>query len=151
MQGDSLKVCVTCKISKNINEFNNRKRSIDGKQTVCRECNKKRSREYYSDNKAHHKNIVYNRKIDHIHSSKQFIYEYLKVHGCVDCFEKDPIVLDFDHVRDKKYRGISQMVHRGNSLEKIKEEIAKCEVRCANCHRRKTAKELKYFTYTMGQ
>lgn len=150
MQDDSLKVCVICKIFKDINDFNKRERSSDGKQTVCRECNKKRSRKYYSDNQKHHKTIVYKRKIDHIHDSKEFVLSYLKNHPCIDCQESDPVVLDFDHVRGEKYRNISQMVHRGNSLEKIKLEIEKCEVRCANCHRRKTAKDFKYFTYQMG-
>lgn len=147
----SLKACSICKQEKSFSEFNQNKRKSDGLQTVCRDCNKKRSRKYYNDNKDHHKTVVYARKIDHIQASKEFVYEYLKNHGCVDCPEKDPVVLDFDHVRGKKYKGISQMVHRGNSLDKIKKEIEKCEVRCANCHRRKTAKELKYFTYSMGQ
>lgn len=150
MPDESLKVCTICNITQNINQFNKRKRSSDGYQNICRECNRKRSRKYYDDNKGHHKKVVYGRKINHIQASKEFVYDYLKCHGCVDCPEKDPIVLDFDHVRGKKYRAISQMVHRGNSLKKIKKEMEKCEVRCANCHRRKTAKELEYFTYTMG-
>lgn len=57
--------------------------------------------------------------------------------GCVDCGEKNHIVLDFDHLQNKKYN-ISRMIHDGFSWEAIKKEIAKCEVVCANCHRIRT-------------
>jgi len=58
--------------------------------------------------------------------------------SCVDCGFDNPIALEFDH-RDhlgKKRQGISQMVAEANvSVETLPIEIAKCEVRCANCHR----------------
>lgn len=60
------------------------------------------------------------------------------------CGETDPVVLDFDHLRDKK-ENISWLVCHGAKLEIITEEIAKCEVRCANCHRRKTAKQFDWY------
>jgi hypothetical protein len=61
--------------------------------------------------------------------------------GCVDCGESNHIVLDFDHLRDKKYN-ISRMIHDGFSWSAIKKEIAKCEVVCANCHRIRTHNRL---------
>lgn len=71
-----------------------------------------------------------------------FISSYLKVHPCLDCGEKDIVVLEFDHRGDKKY-SIADM--RDNyCLEVVQAEVAKCDVRCANCHRRKTAKERGY-------
>ena len=57
--------------------------------------------------------------------------------GCVDCGEKNHIVLDFDHIRDKKYN-VSRMIHDGFSWKAILREIEKCEVVCANCHRIRT-------------
>ncbi len=59
---------------------------------------------------------------------------------CVDCGEDDPIVLDFDHVRGVKVCDISRMAHTGYKEWRIIEELAKCEIRCANCHRRITHK-----------
>ncbi len=53
--------------------------------------------------------------------------------GCVDCGIADIRVLEFDHVRGVKVAAISNMM-RNASFEKLKAEIAKCEVRCANCH-----------------
>ena len=67
-----------------------------------------------------------------------FVNEYLATHPCVDCPESDPIVLEFDHVRGKKHKEVSDMAQKAYSIKTIEEEIAKCEVRCANCHRRVT-------------
>jgi hypothetical protein len=66
-------------------------------------------------------------------------------HSCVDCGESDPLVLDFDHVRGMKKRHVSRMISGGTSIETLRKEIEKCVVRCANCHRRKTARELAWF------
>jgi len=68
--------------------------------------------------------------------------KYLTTHSCVDCGEKDPLVLDFDHLdpTTKSYN-VSALISANYSLEVLEQEITKCVVRCANCHRRRTAKE----------
>jgi hypothetical protein len=58
---------------------------------------------------------------------------------CADCGESDPVVLDFDHVRGEKVASIAAMIAGSYAWLTIEQEIAKCEVRCANCHRRRTA------------
>ncbi len=70
---------------------------------------------------------------------KTYIWRYLSDHKCIDCGEKDPIVLEFDHIRDKTFTISS--IGRDRTLGEVKKEIEKCEVRCANCHRRKTARQ----------
>ena len=75
---------------------------------------------------------------------KQFVWSYLSTHPCIDCNEKDPIVLEFDHVRGAKRANISQLLSYGSSIGVLKHEISKCEVRCANCHRRRTATEQRW-------
>jgi len=69
-----------------------------------------------------------------------YILQYFKEHSCVDCPEKDPIVLDFDHrnPREKEFK-VSKLINC--SMKTLKKEIAKCDVRCANCHRKRHAKE----------
>jgi hypothetical protein len=59
--------------------------------------------------------------------------------GCVDCgYAVSPVALDFDHRpgETKVYR-IACMAGMSRAL--IDVEVAKCDVRCANCHRIKTA------------
>lgn len=71
--------------------------------------------------------------------NKAFVATYLASHPCVDCDEADPVVLEFDHVRGEKRMDVGRMASSvGVGLETLKAEIAKCDVRCANCHRRKT-------------
>lgn len=59
--------------------------------------------------------------------------------GCVDCgYRTHYAALDFDH-RDCT-RKVFQIGNRGHrSLAAVQAEAAKCDVRCANCHRIKTA------------
>lgn len=80
------------------------------------------------------------------------LVEYLLAHPCVDCGEKDIRVLDFDH-RDAsvKTAGISRMAVGGHYCwARILQEIEKCDVRCANCHRRRTIGLPEWFTDLAG-
>jgi hypothetical protein len=70
---------------------------------------------------------------------RQKLWSYLSNQSCHDCGEKDIVVLEFDHLRDKK-KSISAMVNGLFSWDHILEEISKCEIVCCNCHRRRTAK-----------
>ena len=72
---------------------------------------------------------------------KKRLSEIKQASGCQDCGVTNPIVLDFDHLKDKKYN-VSRMIHDGFSWAAIKKEIAKCEVVCANCHRIRTHNRL---------
>ena len=66
--------------------------------------------------------------------ARQYVISYLLTQPCVDCGEKDSLVLTFDHVRGEKRMNIAELVNRGYLVEVIQKEIEKCEVRCANCH-----------------
>ena len=71
--------------------------------------------------------------------------QYLSNHPCVDCGEADPVVLEFDHVRGEKSGEIANMLRRQVAWERIIDELSKCEVRCANCHRRRTARQFNWY------
>ena len=73
------------------------------------------------------------------------IIEYLSSHPCVDCGESDIVVLEFDHVRGEKCASVTTAVKNAWSEEKLRLEIDKCEIRCCNCHRRKTAKDFNWY------
>ena len=66
-----------------------------------------------------------------------FVQEYKKTHSCIRCGESETCCLDFHHIDPaKKFRVLGGMADRGFSLERIKIEILKCEILCANCHRK---------------
>lgn len=73
---------------------------------------------------------------------------YLQSHGCSDCGETDWRVLEFDH-RDPetKSSSVADLVTNNANMKRIWEEIEKCDVRCANCHRRKTAIDNNWYSY----
>lgn len=77
------------------------------------------------------------------------LFAYLSTKKCVDCGEDDPVVLEFDHSDpSKKFKSVSKMLSGHWSWLSLTKEIAKCEIRCANCHRRKTYLEQKSFGRT---
>lgn len=69
---------------------------------------------------------------------RQWILQYWREHPCVDCGETDTDVLEFDHRDPSEKLG---EVPRMSSIARMAAEAAKCDVRCANCHRRRHARE----------
>jgi hypothetical protein len=63
---------------------------------------------------------------------------YLQTHPCVDCSEDDIRLLEYDHVRGEKAAEMWELIQHASSLERIRAERVKCDVRCVNCHRRKS-------------
>jgi len=66
------------------------------------------------------------------------LINFFVAHPCVDCGEPDPVVLEFDHLERKAF-DIGQALPYRN-WQSILDEISTCEVVCANCHRRRTAR-----------
>ena len=133
-----MKKCSRCKTEKSTDGFAKNKAKKDGLQTVCRVCVKEINAAYYrktpEKNAARLEASRRNRE-----RNRQFVVSYLREHPCVDCGEDDPVVLEFDHVRGSKLKSISVMIVSEFSLAALEKEIEKCDVRCANCHRRVTA------------
>jgi hypothetical protein len=134
-----LKKCYKCQTTKDKSEFSNNPTRKDGLNSLCRECYSLYQREWYKKNKVIHKERTRDRN-DIIRNKNQIkVWEYLSTHPCVDCGEGDIIVLEFDHITDDKLNNVSTLLGGSYSWETILKEIEKCEVRCANCHRRITA------------
>jgi hypothetical protein len=70
----------------------------------------------------------------------RFVFEYLRSAVCVDCGERDLVVLDFDHVGPRR-GDVTVMAMDEHSIASLEREIAACEIRCANCHRRRTIRQ----------
>lgn len=59
--------------------------------------------------------------------------------GCADCGWREwARGLDWDHVRGTKVASIAGLIANGRLWSEIEDEIAKCDLVCANCHRIRT-------------
>jgi len=141
---DELRLCIKCHLMKPITDFVFINRALGRRQSWCRPCDAQYKREWYAKNRERHIANVLEDRARLRAASQTLMWAYLASHPCVDCGETDPVVLEFDHTRDKAHN-VSAMAAGGWVWTRIEEEIAKCEVRCANCHRRKTAKAQGYY------
>ena len=135
-------------------DFQKNRRNADGLASKCRECTNAMNRAFY------HKNMEEQRKRQRDTRAKlepikrSYVVQYLSTHPCVDCGEANPVLLEFDHqpgAKTAKRYEISNIVHRGYSLQTLINEIAKCDVRCVRCHRLKTANERGYYRINANQ
>jgi hypothetical protein len=94
-------------------------------------------REHYLANRERYLVAAKRRREAVLAERMQFLVAFLRERPCVDCGESDPIVLEFDHVADKEFAVSAGL--RERNWGAVLREIAKCEVVCANCHRRRTA------------
>jgi hypothetical protein len=105
---------------------------------------KEKQKEYSKQHYLRNKGEIKKRSLQHNKETRtrnrEFVNNYLLSHPCVDCGVKDIVVLEFDHVKGVKENAVAVASNRSWSLDKLKKEIEKCEVRCANCHRRVTHK-----------
>lgn len=115
----------------------------------CPACKSEYNRAHYTQNKASYVERASRRKALVVRKNTVNIVAYLLKNPCVDCGESDPVVLEFDHIRDKS-SDIGRMLSDGHSWSAITDEISKCEVRCANCHRRITAKRAGWIRYRLN-
>lgn len=131
-----MKICTRCKLEQSVDNFGNNKARLDGKQAWCKPCVKVHNADYYKrtphrnpQRRAHSLKVVLR--------NRKFMMDLLKRSTCIDCGQDDWRVLEFDHVRGEKFADVSCMV-KSASIQALQDEIAKCDIKCANCHRIKT-------------
>ena len=137
---DGTKKCSRCLSHLPLTEFH---RSVKyGKPYTyahCKQCQRAYVQQHYLDNRDTYVAKAKRHKKKAIGIVREKLAAYLKEHPCIDCGEPDLVVLQFDHVKGEKKTEVSRLVTAGFPWETVEVEIRKCEVRCANCHTRKTA------------
>jgi hypothetical protein len=126
-----VKTCGRCHAELPVTAFN---RMGTAWQHWCREC----FREYFRARGDVHRAQVAARQRRISEAARVVVVAYLADHPCRDCGEADVAVLEFDHVLGKTH-DVAFLLGHGAAPERIQAEIERCEVRCANCHRRVTA------------
>ena len=138
------KKCAGCKDDKKLEEFPWKNKSKGTKSTRCYDCQREYSKKHYRENKRKYLDRNNRRRENVRKENRKFLKEYFEKHPCIDCGETDIRVLQFDHVRGKKKFNISSRI-RDWPVDELMDEIAKCEIRCANCHFKKTSDELGWW------
>lgn len=118
-----MKTCNVCMEAKSLSMFSMHGQTKDKKQPTCKKCLTIRMKTRRG-------------------LAREMVQTYLKAHPCIDCGYYDIRALEFDHINDDKEANVADLVARGYSLERVKKEMDKCEVVCANCHRIRTLSRL---------
>ena len=140
--GETQKRCCRCGDVKDLSQFSLKDRANGIPHSYCRECHAEWNRAHYLRNKETYIATARRNNAIYIAQNLRRLVEYLLEHPCIDCGESDLLVLDFDH-RDRRTKRMAvSTLLRYAAWSALEEEIAKCDVRCANCHRRRTARQL---------
>jgi hypothetical protein len=124
---DGTAVCPHCNETKLLTQFKSSPTSKLGRSSICHQCAYNRFQKPKSESRL------------------KWIGEYKMLRGCADCgYAEHPHALDFDHLP-----GTEKLLSLGSGdatsapWDKVLEEIEKCQVVCANCHRIRTYERRK--------
>ncbi|MDQ4131825.1 MAG: hypothetical protein M3179_01155 [Actinomycetota bacterium] len=132
-----------------MSEFAWRRKLRGQLDNYCRPCRSEYKQEHYAANRQRYIDRAAARRRVLLQERVRYLMEYFQSHPCVDCGETDPLVLEFDHLADKAFdiaRGI-----RDRNWETVLKVMAKCDVVCANCHRRRTIRRGGFLRAAVAQ
>lgn len=143
---EGTKRCSGCKEIQPLDAFGKNKAKPDGLQAQCKSCFKVINQASYARNKEALRadRGVASEKVRA--RNRRFVFDFLLENPCVDCGESDPVVLQFDH-QGNKIASIANLIAAA-SLKRLSDEMVKCEVVCANCHARRTARTFGWWKLT---
>lgn len=111
------KFCSKCKRELPIENFGWRNKAKGTRRADCKECHAAHVREKY-------------------HERKDIIRDLKSKCTCAKCGESRGHLLDYHHLDPtKKENTIARLTSNSADLNKLQNEIQKCIVLCANCHR----------------
>ena len=115
------KVCTKCGEFKPLSAYHSAGKGNGRKHPHCAQCKNTNNAQWNAKQKAEVNALIANARSV----------------GCLVCGENDPVVLDFHHRGNvKKDDHVMRMAGRRISIERVRAELGKCVVLCANCHRR---------------
>jgi hypothetical protein len=145
-----MRTCTVCKQRKHIKAFGFRDNARGRRDRTCKACVAAASRTAATPQAEVDRNTGQSRG-ERSRTLQARVWRYLAQHPCIDCGETDPIVLDFDQVEpDSSRDSLYQLVHQGASWSALLSEIGRCDVRCANCRRRRTAAQFGWARLQFG-
>jgi hypothetical protein len=91
------------------------------------------------DQRWHYRNVEWNteRTLGRRARLRSWANDRKRKRGCQSCGETDPACLDFHHPdEESKEMAVTDLITYGHGRKRLREEMAKCDVLCANCHRK---------------
>ena len=142
--------CSSCGDTKPIDEFWVKPKGR--KSGMCKPCKREYNTTWYKKNKKRHIQNVVKNNTRYRQELKDFTNEKKSV-PCKDCGRTfPPEAMDFDHLNASlKIGNVAKMVANAVPLQKVKEEIEKCDVVCATCHRIRTAARRTVFGVSLEE
>jgi hypothetical protein len=132
--------CTRCRRLLDETDFTFKDRAKGRRHSYCKYCMRELVRDHYRRNVQYYIRKAKARSPSWRAVMQHKLLSYLSRHPCVDCGEDDPVVLEFDHIDPTtKMFEVSILMKRRVGWCRVRTEIEKCVVRCANCHRRRTA------------
>lgn len=133
--------CSACGVEKPSASFSFSNKARQLLSAYCRVCHARYRRNHYLAHKPDYIRRAIAQVARRRSENRSNVLAYLSNHACIDCGNSDPVVLEFDH-RDptQKLAAVGTML-MSRRWARVRAEIEKCDVRCVNCHRRKTARE----------
>src|SRR4051812_6476670 len=117
--------CNRCGVEKPLEEFAWHRRDKGQRQHHCRPCQAEYRRAHYVANRQKYIARASNRTLAVRLERTEKLLAYFADHPCADCGESDPVVLEFDHLRDKEFAIGAALANC--SWKRILAEIEKCE------------------------
>lgn len=127
-----MKTCSACKETKPLSEFNWKSKSKGTRQSRCKTCYSDYNRGYYH---AGEKVKQIPRAVKNRSLLWDKYIQYKETLRCTVCGESARECLEFHHT-DPTKKDINPSLAATYSTKKFLEEIDKCVVLCANCHRK---------------
>jgi hypothetical protein len=145
-----MKICSKRKNEKTLSDYFIKDKRTGRLHAQCKSCNKIQRTVTYKAHYLRNREMYLSRAISQRTKLRnEFRYnmsEFMADKFCIDCGENDMRVLELDHIdSSKKVYNISQAVKLGFSWQDVLLEIEKCRVLCANCHKKRTAQQFRWY------
>ena len=142
-----MKMCTKCHQTKDESEYFIKSASTGYRHAQCKKCYREYRKTYSANHYAKYGDAYRERaKIRRAKLKRQNQIElirYLQDKACAECGENDIRVLEFDHLEPpKKLLGIARAVNDGRPSAVILSEIHKCQILCANCHKKEQPRNM---------
>lgn len=128
-----IQTCANCKRELPVASFAFRNKSKGIRGHECRDCHSERFKSWYGRHAYSERDRLKQSKL----AKRKWLVEYKVARKCERCGEDHPACLEFHHLNsDDKDIDLGRAVVAGWSIARMLEEIAKCILLCANCHRK---------------